>query len=62
MLVKQAPALLDSYLKEIITPMRTRTHYIFNTTERVILARDMALYAAAFPKTNRGDELSRILI
>ena len=38
-LVKQAPALLDSHLKEIITPMRTRMHYTCNTTERVILAR-----------------------
>ena len=61
-LVKQAPALLDSHLKEIITPMRTRMHYISNTTERVILARDIALYAVAFRTMKRGDELSRTLI
>ena len=42
-LVKQAPALLESHLKEIITPMRARMHYTSNTTERVILARDIAL-------------------
>ena len=61
-LVKQAPALLDSHLMEIITPMRTRMHYTSNTTERVILAWDIALYAVAFPTTKRGDELSRTLI
>ena len=61
-LVKQAPALLDSHLKEIITPMRTRVYYTSNTSERVILARDIALYAVAFRTTNRGDELSRTLI
>ena len=61
-LVKQAPALLDSHLKEIITPMRTRVHYTSNTTERVILARDIALYAVAFRTTKRGDDLSRTLI
>ena len=54
-LVKQAPARLDSHLKDIITPMRTRTHYTSNTTERVILARDIALYAVAFRTTERGD-------
>ena len=61
-LVKQAPALLDSHLNEIITPMRTRMHCTSNTTERVILARDIALYAVAFRTTKRGDELSRTLI
>ena len=61
-LVKQVPALLDSHLKEIITPMRTRVYYTSNTSERVILARDIALYAVAFRTTNRGDELSRTLI
>ena len=61
-LVKQVPALLDSHLKDIITPMRTRTHYTSNTTERVILARDMVLYAVVFRTTNRGDELSQTLI
>ena len=60
-LVKQVPALLDSHLKDI-TPMRTRTHYTSNTTERVILARDMVLYAVVFRTTNRGDELSQTLI
>ena len=48
-LVKQAPVLLDSYLKELVTPMHT-------------LARDKALYAIAFRTTKRGDELSRTLI
>ena len=61
-LVKQAPALLDSHLNEIITPMRTRLHYTSNTTEGVILARDIALYAVAFRTTNRGYKLSRTLI
>ena len=42
--------------------MRTRMHYTSNTTERVILARDIALYAVAFRTTKRGDELSRTLI
>ena len=55
MLVRQAPALLDSH-------MRTRTHYTSNTTESVILARDKALYAVAFRITKRGDELSQTLI
>ena len=61
-LVKQAPAVLDSHLKEIITPMCTRTHCTSNTTKRVILARDIALYAVAFRTTKRGDELSQTLI
>ena len=60
-LVKQAPAVLDSHFKEI-TPMRTRMHYTSNTTERVLLARDIVLYAVAFRTTKHGDELSRILI
>ena len=53
-LVKQVPALLDSHLKDIIIPMRTRTHYTSNTTERVILARDIALYAVAFRTRSVG--------
>ena len=61
-LVRQALALLHSHLKEIITPIRTRMHYTSNTTERVILAWDIALYAVAFPTTKRGDELTRTLI
>ena len=60
-LVKQVPAFLDNHLKDI-TPMRTRTHYSSNTTERVIPARDMVLYAVVFRTTNRGDELSQTLI
>ena len=58
----QAPAHLDSHLKEIITPMRTRMHYTSNTMERVILAWDIALYAVAFRTTKRGDKPSRTLI
>ena len=42
--------------------MRTRMRCTFNTTERVFLARDIALYAVAFRTTKRGDILSRILI
>ena len=44
-LVNQAPTLLDSHLKEIITPMRTQMHYTSNATVRAILARDTAIYA-----------------
>ena len=51
-LIKHAPALLDSHLKEIITPMRTCMHCTSNTTERVILARDIALYVA--PQRSEG--------
>ena len=61
-LVKQAPVLFDSYFKEIITPTRTRMHYTSNTTERVTLARDIALYAVAFRTSKRGGELSPTLI
>ena len=53
-LVKQVLALLDSHLKDIITPMRTRMLYTSNTTDRVILARDIALYAVAFRTTRVG--------
>ena len=60
-LVKQVPALLDNHLKDI-TPMRTHTHYTSNTTERVILARDIALYVVAFRATKRGDEVRQTLI
>ena len=49
-LVKQAPAHSDSHLKEVITPMRTRTHYTSNTTERVILARDTQLRFSRFAR------------
>ena len=58
----QAPALLDSHHMGIITPMRTRMHCTSNTTERVILARDIMLCAVAFRTTKRWDELIRTLI
>jgi len=60
--VKQAQALLDSYLKETIAPMCTRMYCTSNTTERVILAQELALFSVAFRTTRRGDEFSRPLI
>ena len=60
--VKQAPALLNGHLRAIIVPMRTRMHCTTSALERVVLARDIALYSVAFRTTKRGDELSRTLI
>lgn len=61
-LVKQAPVLLRSHLRSIVGPLTARLQWILDPTERVILARNIALFTVAFSTTKRGDELTRTLI
>lgn len=61
-IVKHALSPLDRRLEEIIAPMRTRLHRISNTTRKIILARDIALYSGVFRTKKRRDELSCALI
>ena len=53
-IVKQVPALLNSHLRAIIVPMRTRMHCTSSALERIILARDIALYSVAFTYHEAG--------
>lgn len=61
-LVKQAPVLLHSHLESIITPLTIRLQGSSDPTERLVLARNIALFTVAFSTTKRGDELTRTLI
>ena len=60
--VKKAPALLSSYLRALVVPMRARLCCTEDPYTRALLARDIALCTVAFRTTKRGDELSRTLI
>lgn len=61
-LVKQAPVLLRSHLEAIVGPLSARLQWTSNPTERLRLARNIALFTVAFSTTKRGDELTRTLI
>ena len=60
--VKQAPALLRSHLAGIIAPLRARLQGTTDIADKLILARNIALFTVAFGTTKRGDELTRTLI
>ena len=57
--VSQAPALLRSHLVAIIAHMAFRIRCTHDPYDRIVLARDIALFTLAFSTTKRGDELSR---
>ena len=60
--VKQASAVLLSYLHTIVFPLRARLQCTFDPYTRVVLARDLTLFTVAFETKKRGDKLSRTLI
>lgn len=61
-LVKQAPTMLRSHLREIVCPLQARLQRETSTLNTLVLARDIALFTVAFSTTKRGDELTRTLI
>lgn len=61
-LVKQAPVLLQTDLAAIVGPMRARLQNTRDAANRLILARNIAIFTVAFSTTKRGDELTRTLI
>ena len=60
--VSQAHAMLHSHLTAIITRMTLRIRCTQDPYDRIVLARDIALFTVAFSTLERGDELSRTLI
>ena len=60
-LVKQAPAVLRSYLESIVKPMPQELRATMDPVQ-LLLARNIALFTIAFSTTKRGDELTRTLI
>ena len=60
--VSQAPAMLDSHLMAIIVHMALHIRCTQDPYDRVIFARNIALFTVAFNTLKRGDGLSRILI
>ena len=60
--VKRAPAVLPSHLHTIVSPLRARLQCTSDRYTRVVVTRDLALFAVAFETTKRGDELGRTLI
>lgn len=60
--VKQAPTLLHSHLAAIIAPLRARLQITLDPVQKVVLARNIAIFAVAFSTTKRGDELMRTLV
>ena len=60
--VSQAPAMLDSHLTAIIAHMTFCIRCTQDPYDRIVLARDIALFTVAFSTLKRGDGLSRILI
>ena len=61
-LVKQAPAMLSSHLRNIVTMMQAKLRNTSSAYERLILARDIAFFTVAFSTTKRGTELTHTLI
>ena len=57
----QAPALLHSHLAAIIAHMTLRTRCTQDPYDRIVLARDIALFTVAFSTLKRGDGVSRTL-
>ena len=60
--VSQAHALLHSHLTVIIAYMTLRIRCTQDPYDRIVLARDIALFTVAFSSLERGDGLSRTLI
>ena len=60
--VTQAPALLHSHLTAIVAHMTLRIRCTQDPYDRIVLARDIALFTVAFSTLKRGDGLSRTLI
>ena len=60
--VSQAPAMLHSHLTAIIAHMTLRIRNTQDPYDRIVLARDIALFTVAFSTLKRGDGLSRTLI
>ena len=60
--VSQAPALLHSHLAALIVHMTLRIRCTHDPYDRIVLARDKALFTVAFGTTKRGDGLNRTLI
>ena len=60
--VSQAPAMLHSHLTAIIAQMTLRIRCTQDPYDRIVFARDIALFTVAFSTLKRGDELSRTLI
>ena len=60
--VSQAPAMLHSHLAAIIAHMTLRVRCTQGPYDRIVLARDIALFTVAFSTLKRGDGLGRTLI
>ena len=60
--VSQAPAMLHSHLTAIIAHMTLRIRCTHDPYDRIVLARDIALFTVAFSTLKRGDGLSRARI
>ena len=60
--VSQPPAILYNHLAAIIAHMTLRLRCTQDPYNRVVLARDIALFTVAFSTVKRGDGLSRTLI
>ena len=60
--VSQAPAMLNSHLAAIIAHTTLRLRCTQDPYDRVVWARDIALFTVAFSTLKRGDGLSRTLI
>ena len=60
--VSQVPAMLHSHLTTIIAHMTLRIRCTQGPYDRIVLARDTALFAVASSTLKSGDGLSRTLI
>ena len=60
--VSQASAMFHSHLTAIIAHMTLRIRCTQDPYDRIVLARDIALFTVAFSTLKRGDGLSRTLI
>ena len=60
--VSQAHAMLHSHLTAIIAHMTLRIRCTENPYDRIVLARDIALFKVVFSTLERGEGLSRTLI
>ena len=60
--VSQAPAMLHSHLAAIFAHMTLHIRCTQDPYDRVVFARDIALFTVAFNTLKRGDGLSRTLI
>ena len=60
--VKQAPAVLPSHLRTIVSQLRARLQCTSDSYTGVVFAHDPVLFTAALESTKRGDELSHMLI